>query len=274
MRWAAEVDGEIYAEPLVVSGVAVLGRVRTVVYVVTGRDVIYAFDAANGGRLWGPVSLGSPVTRASYPCAAVDPVGITSTPVLDREAGTLYVVGLTASLGGHAATYLITALDIKSGTVRPGWPVPISPPPSSGSTFDGMAEQQRGALLLMGGVVYVPFGGNDGGCGDAHDWIVAVRASAPRGQQSIVIPGRQPRGIGESGGIAADPGGNLYAAAGAGGAGPAAGNSVIRLTTSPTLGFSGAARDVFTPSGRHRRERDRYDAGRRQRRSWCPISPI
>jgi len=230
--------------------VAVLGRVRTVVYVVTERDVIYAFDAADGGRLWGPVSLGAPVPRALHPCGNIDPVGITSTPVLDRGAGTLYVVGLTMPAGERAETYLITALDLKSGAVRPGWPVPIAPPASSGFTFDGGIEQQRGALLLTGGVVYVPFGGYQGACGDAHGWVVAVRVASPRGQQSFATPAGYPGGLWAAGGIAADLSGNLYAATGGGDAAGPAGlsNTMIRLATSPTLRFSGASRDFFTPS--------------------------
>ncbi|HLJ59491.1 MAG TPA: hypothetical protein VKZ50_07150 [bacterium] len=247
--WVSPVDGEIYAEPLVVSGVAVLGRVRTVVYVVTERDLIYAFDAADGGRLWGPVSLGSPVPGALLPCGDIDPVGITSTPVLDRGAGTLYVVGLTTPDGGRAKTYLAAALDLKSGVARPGWPVPIAPPPSSGFTFHGGVEQQRGALLLTRGVVYVPFGGYRGGCGDYHGWIVAVPVPSPRRQQSFATPAGRQGGIWAAGGIAADLSGNLYAATGAATAGPAdLSDSVIRLATSPTLRFSGASRDFFTPS--------------------------
>ena len=247
--WAAHVDGEIFAEPLVVSGVAVLGRVRTAVYVVTERDLIYAFDAADGERLWGPVSLGSPVPRALHPCGNIDPVGITSTPVLDRGAGTLYVVGLTTRAGERAEAYLIAALDLKSGVARPGWPVPIAPPPSSGFTFDGGVEQQRGALLLTRGVVYVPFGGSQGGCGDSHGWVVAVRVASPLGQQSFAAPAGQPGGILAAAGIAADLSGNLYAATGAAAAGPARlSNTVIRLATSPTFRFSGASGDFFTPS--------------------------
>jgi hypothetical protein len=187
------------------------------------------------------------VPRAAHPCAAVDPVGITSTPVLDRGAGTLYVVGLTASAGDQPAGYRIAALDIKSGTLRPGWPVTIDPAPSSGVKFDGNAEDQRGALLLMRGVVYVPFDGSQRGCGDGRGWIVAVRAAAPRGpQESFAFPeGRLP-GVSGIVGIAADALGILYAAAG-GGPGPGASISAIRLTTSAGLEFSGLSRDIFAP---------------------------
>src|SRR2546430_1079229 len=49
--WSAPGEGGIYAEPLVAAGVPVGGTPRTVVYAVTERDLVYAFDAADGGRL-------------------------------------------------------------------------------------------------------------------------------------------------------------------------------------------------------------------------------
>ncbi len=248
--WTAAVEGEIYAEPLVVPGVAILGSVRTVLYVVTEEDRIYALDAAGGRRLWGPVSLGTPVPRASLPCGNIDPVGITSTPVLDRVAGTLYVVGLTTPDGGRTKAYKIAAFDLKSGVVRPGWPVVIGPPASDGRRFDPGVQQQRGALTLLHGVLFVPFGGYWGDCGDYHGWIVGIPVSAPARQEAYATPTQRMGGIWATGGSAADGEGNLYAPTGnSDSRGPVDfGNSVIRLATTPALRFSGAARDFFTPS--------------------------
>jgi putative pyrroloquinoline-quinone binding quinoprotein len=247
--WAVPVEGEVYAEPLVVPGVAVLGRVRTVVYVVTEDDLVYALDAADGRQLWAPVSLGTPVPRASLLCGDIDPVGITSTPVLDAGAGTLYAVGLTTPDGGQTKTYRVAALDLKSGAMRPGWPLAIAPPPSSGLRFDAGIHEQRGALLFVRGEVFVPFGGYFGDCGDYHGWVVGVPIAAPHAQEAYVTPTQRMGGIWATGGPAADPGGNVYAATGnSASSGPVDfGNSVVRLSTSP-LRFSGSARDYFTPS--------------------------
>jgi len=246
--WTAALEGEIYAEPLVVPGVAMLGRVRTVVYAVTERDLVYALDAADGKRLWGPVSLGDPVPLASLPCGNIDPVGITSTPVVDRSAGTLYVAGLTSPDGGRRKIYKIGALDIKSGALRPGWPVEIAPAAAS-RRFDPGVQQQRGALTLLRGVVYVPFGGYFGDCGDYHGWVVGVPVADPHKQEAYVTPTQRMGGIWAAGGIAADPDGNLYAATGNSESTGRVdfGNSVLRLATSP-LRFSGSPRDYFTPS--------------------------
>lgn len=248
--WRAEVEGAIYAEPLVQPGVAMLGRVRTVVYVVTERNHVYALDAADGKRLWGPVSLGTPVPRASLLCGNIDPVGITSTPVVDPGAGTVYVVALTTPDGGRTKAYAIAALDVKSGAMRPGWPAAITPPPSAGLRFDPAVQLQRGALTLLHGVVYVPFGGYFGDCGAYHGWVVGVPVDAPGRQRSFATPTGRMGGIWATGGLAADPQGNLYAATGNSDSTGRVdlGNSVIRVATAPALRFSGAPADFFTPS--------------------------
>ncbi len=248
--WTSPVDGAIYAEPLVQPGLAMLGRVRTVVYVVTEHNHVYALDAADGKRLWGPVSLGTPVPRASLPCGNIDPVGITGTPVLDPAAGTLYVVALTTPDAGRTKAYAIAALDVESGAIRPGWPGAIPPPPSARRPLDPEAQLQRGALTLLHGVVYVPFGGYFGDCGDYHGWVVGVPVDGPSRQQAFATPTGRMGGIWAAGGLAADAQGNLYAATGNSDSSGRVdlGNSVIRLATVPALRFSGAPADFFMPS--------------------------
>jgi putative pyrroloquinoline-quinone-binding quinoprotein len=247
-RWASRVDGAVYAQPLVAHGVTVGGTPRTLVYVVTERDLIYAFDGGSGGRIWGPVSLGAPVSRSSLPCGNIDPVGITSTPVIDRESSTLYAVGLTTPDNGRTKVYKVAALDLATGAMRTGWPVAIAPPTTSGIQFDAGPQQQRGGLLLLRRVIYVPFGGYFGDCGEYHGWVVGVPVAEPSRQQGFVTPTHRAGGIWTA--LAADPAGNLYASTGnSDSLGPVDfGESVVRLTTAPTLAFSRRAADFFTPS--------------------------
>jgi outer membrane protein assembly factor BamB len=246
-RWTSAVDGEVYAQPLVAHGVSVAGASRTLVFVVTERDLIYAFDAANGSRVWGPVSLGAPVRRASLLCGNIDPVGITSTPVIDRASSTLYVVGLTTPDDGRTKIYKMVAIDLATGAVRAGWPVAIAPPAASGIQFNPAVQQQRGALLLLRGVVYVPFGGYFGDCGEYHGWVVGIPTAQPSRQQAFVTPTQRAGGIWTA--VAADEAGNLYASTGNSFSATAdLGESVVRLTTTPALAFSGRSADFFTPS--------------------------
>jgi hypothetical protein len=248
--WAAALEGEIYAEPLVVPGVQIGETVRTVVYAVTEHDLIYAVDAGDGHRLWGPVSLGVPVPRGALQCGNIDPVGITSTPVADPDSSTLYVSGLTTPDGGRTKVYKVAALDLATGHPRPGWPVNVAPPASSGHQFDPGIQQQRSALALVRGVVYIAFGGYWGDCGDYHGWVVGVSTASPDHQQSFATPTHRMGGIWAAGGVAADPEGNLYASSGNSDSQGTVdlSESVIRLRTAPALGFSGAPRDFFVPS--------------------------
>ncbi len=248
--WSASVEGDIYGEPLVVAGLSVNGTQRTVVYAVTESNLVYAFDAASGARVWRPVSLGAPVPLASLSCGNIDPVGITSTPVIDRTSSAIYVVALTTPDGGRTKVYKMAALDLTTGAMRPDWPVEIVPPVMTGLHFNPAVQQQRGALMLLHGVVYVPFGGYFGDCGDYHGWVVGVPAADPRRQEAFVTPTRREGGIWATGGVAADSASNIYAAIGnSDSSGPIDfSNSVVRLATLPVLRFSGETRDFFTPS--------------------------
>jgi hypothetical protein len=65
-----KVDGQIYAQPLYVSGVKLPdGSVRNIVYIATMKNHIYAFDAdggANQAALWDTV-LGPPADYDLFP---------------------------------------------------------------------------------------------------------------------------------------------------------------------------------------------------------------
>ncbi|HKX19039.1 MAG TPA: PQQ-binding-like beta-propeller repeat protein [bacterium] len=248
--WSEPVDGDVYASPIVVPGVTVRGESRTVVYMATEHDAVYAFDAASGARIWGPVSLGTPVPRASLPCGNIDPAGITGTPVVDRASGVLFAVAQTTPDGGRTRSYRIAALSLDTGAVRQGWPVTIDPPASNGLKFDVRPQQQRGALTFLHGVVYVPFGGYWGDCGDYHGWVVGVPVASPARQEAYATPTTRMAGIWAHGGIAADSDGRLYAGTGNSDSGGRVdyGEAVLRLETTPSLRFSGSSRDFFMPS--------------------------
>src|SRR4029077_3020268 len=103
-------------------------------------------------------NLGTPVPSSSLPCGNVNPVGITSTPVLDAAAGRVFVVAFLNSPSIH---YQLTALTLADGSVA--WTQTLS---DSANSFDPTIENQRGALTLSSGNVYVPFGGRAGDCGN------------------------------------------------------------------------------------------------------------
>ena len=152
---SSSVDGDVYAQPLVVGDEVI---------VATQNDTVYALDAATGGARW-QQHLGAPVAQRQLPCGNVDPVGITSTPVADPSTNRLYVVGMLDQPARHE----LFALALDTGTVLFHRMVD-----AVGS--DPKVQNQRGALALANGRVYVPFGGRFGDCGAYLGRVVGVAA--------------------------------------------------------------------------------------------------
>jgi hypothetical protein len=130
------------------------------------------------------VNLGTPVRGSDLPCGNIDPSGITGTPVIDAESGTIFLVAFLRD-GPH---HQLFALDLETGATV--WSQGIDPPGLS-----PVVEQQRGALTLMDGRVYVPFGGLAGDCGQYKGAVVAVPADGGGEAISYVVPTRRMGGI-------------------------------------------------------------------------------
>src|SRR5260370_10738741 len=152
--------------------------------VATEQDDVLALAAADGSPLWA-AHLGTPVPLGALPCGNIDPLGITGTPVIDPAARVIYVNAMTTPDDGTTKQHLIYALSLDDGSTLTGWPVDVNTLSFGGVTFDSTVQNQRGALLLSGGSLYVPYGGHWGDCGTYHGWVVAVflagagRATAP-----------------------------------------------------------------------------------------------
>src|ERR1041384_2671839 len=96
------VEGQIYAQPLVVTGLDIRGKgPRNVVYIATMRhnEYVYHDDSGDQTPLWKPpLGLPMPYDRIPKDAGAVlgqynirPYIGITSTPVIDRAKGLMYV---------------------------------------------------------------------------------------------------------------------------------------------------------------------------------------
>src|SRR6266576_1316011 len=91
-------DGKVDAQPLYAAGVSIPGvGIRNVLFVASEHDTVYAFDADGTNVFW-KVSLPGPgeTPSDSRNCSQVSPeIGITATPVIDRQLGsngTMFVV--------------------------------------------------------------------------------------------------------------------------------------------------------------------------------------
>jgi hypothetical protein len=263
------VDGDIYAQPLYLSGVSVAGQgTHDVIYIATEHNSVYAFDAgdpAQSAPLW-QVNLGPAVpsgdacqgNSGSPFCSYTDlvpEIGITSTPVIDPATGTLYVVAKTTISGKEV--FMLHALDAGSGTEKFGGPVRISATApgrgaaSSGGTvtFDALYHLNRPGLLLLNGVVYVAFGAV-GDIPPFHGWLMGYDASTLQ-QVSVfnASPDGEAAGIWAGGQALAADGHSIFLTTGNGtfdgdSGGRNWGNSFLRLNASQGL----AVTDYFTPN--------------------------
>jgi len=155
-------DDQVDSQPLYMPGVNITAGAfqgtHDVVYVATENNTVYAIDAESGTVLLNP-NFGTPVARP-LGCMNNGPnVGITSTPVIDPESNTLYVMVYT--LQGTGPAYYLHALDLGSLTDKvPPQQVTASHMLADGSTFNFNAtyQRQRPALLLANGNIYAGFG--------------------------------------------------------------------------------------------------------------------
>lgn len=234
------VDGYVFAQPLYVPAVNVLGfGVHNMVYVATEGDTVYAFDADNdadngGGPLWStnftnPTSGVTTVPQKDVETGNDIPVqiGITATPVIDPVLNTLFVIARTKEVSGTVTNYVqrLHALDITTGEEKSGSPVEISATVNgvgSGSvggkvSFDGLRENARPALLLANGTVYIAWASLED-ITPYHGWLMGYNETTL--QQVTVInttPNGNDGGVWQGGGgIAADATGNVFITTGNG----------------------------------------------------------
>jgi hypothetical protein len=230
-----KVDGDIYAQPLFLAGLDIPGKGRhDVLFVATEHDSIYAFDAYGdpASPLWRVNFLRKGVTTIpedDVRCPFIVPeVGITSTPVIDADTGTLYVLARTKERTGSPSSHYtqrLHALAVATGLEKFGGPVDIKATINGTGTgsqsgkveFNPLRENPRASLLLANGSVYLTWASS---CdvGPYHGWVMAYDAHTLK-QKAVfnASPDGDDSGIwaGDTG-PAADARGNLFLATGNG----------------------------------------------------------
>jgi len=257
------VDDEVYAQPLVVSNVDIpLHGVHNVLYIATVNNSVYAYDA-DERMVVNPYWTVNLTPSGSRPPRALDysmagacggdfrdfsgNIGIVSTPVIDTSTQTLYCVSKNLVTLTNEYEQWLHALDLRDGTEKPNSPVKIEASmPGTGigningvMHFDAFFHNQRAALLLSEGIVYITWAGY---CDfpPYNGWILGYDGQSL--QQSVTYstaPNGWASGIWMSGGgISTDAEGNLYACTGNGQVGDGGndsdvvnrGQSIIKLT--------------------------------------------
>ncbi|TMF74594.1 MAG: hypothetical protein E6I15_09755 [Chloroflexi bacterium] len=219
-------DGSVYAEPLVFNGI---------VYTATLQGTVYAINQSDGTIAWSK-NVGVPHPVGSGQCGNINPLGILGTPVIDTAANRIYVSEILNS----DSAWHVFGIDLSSHLVVMDTQIPSS----VGTGLDWTIEQQRGALALANGYVYVPFGGRIGDCGPYHGWVIGVPTNGSTSVTFYESP-TTAEGIWAPGGVVVDDStGNPFFATG--NAIPCSGsvNSDSVIRTAPTLG---AATSFFQP---------------------------
>jgi hypothetical protein len=220
-------DGLVDAEPLYVSNLNIGGTTHNVVFVATEHDSVYAFDADTFAQLWKVSMLGSGETTSDPVggCGQVSPeIGITSTPVIDLNAGPngiIYLVAMSRNQSTNPVTYIqrLHALDLTTGADIAGSPVTIQASyPGTGAGSDGTnvifnprQYKERASLLLLNGVIYTGWASHCD-AGPYTGWIIGYNQSS-LAQTSVldITPNGGDGAIWMAGaGLAADSSGFIY----------------------------------------------------------------
>ena len=267
--FSCSADGAIYAQPLWVANVGIGGGTHNTIIAVTMRDSVYAFDADTSPCVtyWHKTLIPSGETYGNdsdvntqdiYP-----DIGILGTPVIDKAAGTIYLITKTKTTSDGTYHQRLHALSLTDGSERTNSPIEIDssisvPGNCEGGTslaFNTLRENQRAGLALVNGTVYVAWASH-GDNNPYHGWIlgystanlgrVGVYNTSPNAAENLSYCRA---GIWMAGGApAADSINNvisLYVLTGNGiwDGTTAFGDSVLKLNTSSGLSLT----DWFTP---------------------------
>jgi hypothetical protein len=210
---------------------------------VTESNNVYALNATTGTVIWSRTDIGAPVQNT--PCGGFFPTGITGTPVVDLASRRLF---FDALINGSPIKHFIYSLNVDTGVTTPNWPVDVNATAVYNTIpFVSLAQEERGGLALVNGIVYVCYSGYDGDCGTYHGWVVGVdinNSSNVHAWATTAIGG----GIWGHGGVASD-GTNMFVVTGNTfntGGNWMGGEAIIRLQAGPT--WTGQPTDYWAPN--------------------------
>ncbi len=240
-----KVDGQIYAQPLYVSNLKYGDRRINVVVVATTNNSVYAFEGPSVDSdlkpsdtpLWHvPNSvLGTPLPfnffwmpSGIFGYNIYPQIGITATPVIDRDSQTVYVtvkssLSPTSSDGSGHVKYELVALNLLNGQIKARSAIRASYNDAEGRAilFDTTTSLQRAGLLEANGRIYMAFGSHQDTT-PYHGWVIAYDASNLKYVSAYCTtclhkPSSGLGGIWQAGaGPALDDTGNLYVISGNG----------------------------------------------------------
>jgi len=239
LNFDGTIVGNVHAQPLYIEG----GPNGPMIIVVTASNNIYALNATTGTVIWQRTDIGPAVT-SGLPCGNINPAGTIGTPVVDLASRSLFFDALIA---GSPIKHFIYSLNVDTGATNAGWPVDLNATVSyNGIPFVSLAQENRGALALVNGIVYNSYSGYLGDCGNYHGWVVGIDINNPanvHGWATTALGG----GIWGHSGVASD-GTNTFVITGNTfntGGNWMGGEAIIRLQAGPT--WTGQPTDYWAP---------------------------
>jgi hypothetical protein len=223
--------GKAYASPLYVAdGVGHKGTF----YIATESNNVYALDETTGKNAIPSKNAGP--TASPGGLTNISPLGITGTPAIDPATRLIVFDAATAaSAGGPIAKHTIHAWSIDDFTEK--WSLDVSTLTDSvAGAFMPAAQNQRSAVLIVGGIAYVAYGGQYGDLGSYHGWVIGVPlVGGPSQAKEYATPSAQ-AGMWAPGGPSSD-GTSIFMATGNGtnAGGWKGAHSVIRFGAGPTF---------------------------------------
>jgi hypothetical protein len=182
-----QLDEQIDAQPLVIHGLTVGGAPKTVVFIATENNTLYALDASNGVIITSR-SFGAPIPKDHICGNASEHLGINSTPVIDPQTQTLYLIAPLWS--GTSFDYMLHAIDLTTlddadPAKRLRDKIPSVKVTATGGltdsthyVFQPQLSRQRSALLLANGRVYAGFASFCDSNGDlSRGWLLGWDAT-------------------------------------------------------------------------------------------------
>ena len=247
LNFGGTIVGNVYAQLLYIEGGP---GGQAMIIVATESDNVYALDALDGSIIW-QRNVGDPVSADDLVCTKFDPMGIIGTPVVDLTSRALVLDAMITPDGGATIKHFIFSLNVDTGDINPGWPVDVEETASyNGVNFIAAIQQQRPALGLVGGILYVGYG-SMADCSLYHGWLVGVPIDNPASVTAwaaATTMGTHGGAIWGTGGVASDgknpflTTGNTFGTNG----NWSGGEAVIRFQPGPI--FSGSTTDYWAPT--------------------------
>ena len=267
LNFNGTIVGNVHAQPLYIEG----GANGPMIIAVTASNNIYALNASTGAVIWQRTDIGPAVT-SGLQCGNINPAGTIGTPVVDLASRRLFFDALIA---GSPIKHFIYSLNVDTGATTVGWPVDLNATASyNGIPFVSLAQENRGALALVNGIVYNSYSGYNGDCGNYHGWVVGVDINNPanvHGWATTALGG----GIWGHSGVASD-GTNMFVITGNTfntGGNWMGGEAIIRLQAGPN--WTGMPTRLLGADKLVLARQQRHGSGWCQRyahrRAWCYI---